>query len=61
MKMNLNPNPLLDITVKNEGSSNEVKDYWDESLGVPKPRNSNGKKPRVIILGAGWAGYNFGN
>ena len=61
MKMQLNPNPLLDITVKNEGSSNEVKDYWDESLGVPKPRNSNGQKPRVIILGAGWAGYNFGN
>lgn len=23
-------------------------------------RRSDGKKPRVIILGAGWGGYNFG-
>ena len=62
--MKLNPNPLLpeiDFKVdQNSGSSDEVKDYWDESLGA-KPRSSNGKKPKVIILGAGWGGYNFGS
>ena len=35
-------------------------DYWDESIGVSKPRASNGQKPKVVILGAGWGGYNFG-
>jgi len=47
-----------DFTVTNSyGEQNVVTDYF-ESVATNKPKD--GKKPKVVILGAGWGGYNFG-
>ena len=43
-----------EFEVKNLADSTEIKDDYFKST-IPK-----GKKPRVVILGAGWGGFNFG-
>ena len=43
-----------EFEVKNLTESTEIKeDYFKSTM-------RKGKKPRVVILGAGWGGFNFG-
>lgn len=49
----------------NTMDQNMVEDYWDIQAGEapktrPKSRKSNDKKSKVVILGIGQGGYNFG-
>lgn len=45
---------VKEFDVKNMEGSGEVKEDYFKST-QPK-----GKKPKVVILGAGWGGFNFG-
>lgn len=45
------------IVTTSSDEPNVVTDYF-ESVVANKPKD--GKKPKVVILGAGWGGYNFG-
>ena len=45
---------VKEFEVKNMEGSSEVKEDYFKSM-QPK-----GKKPKVVILGAGWGGFNFG-
>lgn len=47
-----------DFTVTTvSGDDNLITDYFEKNQ---QNRQRDGKKPRVVILGAGWGGYNFG-
>ena len=40
-----------------EGTISDV----SKSLGMPLPPLESKTKPKVVILGSGWGGFNFGN